>query len=267
MKAKISIITVCLNAKDRLLKTLESIDKQSYRDFEVIVKDGGSVDETLNCIDKFENLPIRLEISKDMGIYDAMNQAVALAEGEYVYFLNCGDYFYDESSLLKIAKAMEESHSENRSIFYGNIYDRISKQVVPSNPKIDGFACYRNIPCHQACFYKRELVLEHPFETKYKIRADYEQFLWCFYKGNADFHFVDETICDYEGGGFSEIQKNIVMSKNEHREITGKYMSGKELFKYKLILTVTLSGLRTKIARNPQTAAIYNKIKKMIYRR
>lgn len=264
-----SILTVNLNSGDKLLRTLESIECQTFKDYEIIIKDGGSTDGSLNLIDKFKHLPIRLINCPDKGIYDAMNQAVSYAEGKYVYFLNCGDYFYDEGVLSTIASVIENKDLKKDApkVIYGDIFDRISGQVVPSNPNINGFACYRNVPCHQACFYDRSLVSAHPFNAEYKIRADYEQFLWCFYEKGADFVYERTVIADYEGGGFSESGKSIALSKKEHKIITEKYMSSGELFKYRLIMLLTFSGLRTKIARNPATAGLYNFVKKKVYKR
>ena len=79
------------------------------------------------------------------------------------------------------------------------------------------------MPCHQACFYDRELLLAHPFRTEYSVRADYEQFLWCFftkqYMEDVLFCYSDTMIADYEGGGFSETKKNRKLSEKEHQAI------------------------------------------------
>lgn len=267
---KFSILVVSLNPQDELKKTLKSIEEQSFKDYEVIVKDGGSTDQSLLCLKEFEGkMNLRLEISKDKGIYDGMNQAVLLARGDYVYFLNCGDYFSTPYVLENIASRIEnaKSHSENsgnRYIFYGNIFERLTNNVVSSNPRMDAFGCYRHVPCHQACFYDRTLVAEHPFDTDYKVRADYEQFLWCFFEAKAEPVYTGILIADYEGGGFSE--QNQKISNKEHKVITSKYMTKKELFKYKTIMIITLAPLRTAIAKNPKTAKVYNFIKKNLYK-
>ena len=267
MNIDFSIIVVCLNPKDKLRQTLNSISGQDYSDYEVIIKDGGSTDGSLSCVDEFPNMNISVYSSKDNGIYDAMNTAVTYAKGKFVYFLNCGDYFKNETVLSDVRLSMDAFDLENnKCIFYGNIFERMTGTKVQSNPKINGFACYRNLPCHQACFYSRQLLLEHPFETQYKIRADYEQFVWCFYIANAEFNYVDITVADYEGGGFSETEENLKLSANEHRIITKKYMSLTELFKYKFILFITLSKVRTKLSKNPKTAAFYNKMKGLLYK-
>ncbi|WP_304679261.1 glycosyltransferase, partial [uncultured Muribaculum sp.] len=82
---------VCLNAGDKLRRTVGSILAQSYPHYEIIVKDGMSTD---GSVDKLpEDGRIRIVRQKDRGIYDAMNQATLLAEGDYLLYLNCGDYF------------------------------------------------------------------------------------------------------------------------------------------------------------------------------
>ena len=57
----------------------------------------------------------------------------------------------------------EQTGTEHSAIYYGNVYERVTGQLVSSNPKLNAFGCYRNVPCHQACFYERELLLRHPF--------------------------------------------------------------------------------------------------------
>ncbi|MBQ6806650.1 MAG: glycosyltransferase [Lachnospiraceae bacterium] len=272
MRPKFSILVVCLNPGEKLKKTLASIGKQTFRDYEIVVKDGLSTDGSIEYLREVaKEMPqLRLRQAKDIGIYDAMNQAVQEAQGNYVYFLNCGDYFYDEFVLEKVAELMEKNPAKT-GIYYGNIFERVTSQVVASNPNMDAFGCYRNVPCHQACFYDRKLLLAHPFETRYRVRADYEQFLWCFftkdYKEGVTFVYDEILIADYEGGGFSETRKNRKVSEQEHREIVKKYMPLGKVWKYRLIMWVTLAPLRTWIARNPVTSGMYNRLKKIWYER
>lgn len=267
-----SILVVSLNPGDKLLQTLQSIEKQTCRDYEVVIKDGGSTDGSMETAKQYKSIlgeRLRIVQKEDKGIYDAMNQAVLKAAGEYVYFLNCGDRFYSEQVLAHMEKLIRERQGEEKvpSIYYGNIYERVTGQEVCSNPRLDGFGCYRNVPCHQACFYERQLLLQHPFETVYQVRADYEQFLWCYYRAGAKLVYEKLLIADYEGGGFSETRENRKRSQREHKEITEKYMTGKELFRYRLILAVTLSSLRTRLSRNKWTAGIYNKGKEFLYKK
>lgn len=283
MQPFFSIIVVCFNPGTKLGQTLESIKKQNYSDYEVVVKDGLSDDGSLACVE--EIFPggaegagegrVQLVSQKDQGIYDAMNQAVMRAKGEYVYFLNCGDWFYSDQVLGEMAGFIKGCRKEDAGradwpgICYGNIYERLTGQKVASNPRIDAFGCYRNVPCHQACFYARELLIGHPFQTKYRVRADYEQFLWCFFAAGKEqkvrFAYCDLLIADYEGGGFSETKENRRISAAEHKVITETYMSKGQLFRFRLAMLLSLAPLRTWIAQNERTAGIYNRIKGMVY--
>lgn len=270
-----SIIVVCLNPGEKLRRTLESVNAQTFRNYEVIVKDGGSKDGSLACIwEIFEKDRVKLIEKKDQGIYDAMNQAAAQAAGDYVYYLNCGDLFYSEEVLEKMAEFIRFFNDEERAeeipgIYYGNIFERLTGQKVASNPHMDAFGCYRNVPCHQACFYSRELLLAHPFQISYRVRADYEQFLWCFFAMQKErkvrFAYSDLLIADYEGGGFSETRENRRISAAEHKEITGKYMTKGQLLRFRMVMLLSLAPLRTKIAENKVTAGIYNKMKEAVY--
>lgn len=88
-----SIVVVCLNPGEKLLKTVQSVLNQKYGNYEIVVKDGGSTDGSL------EQLPadsrIRVYTRPDSGIYDAMNQAMSYVTGQFVQFLNCGDLLHE----------------------------------------------------------------------------------------------------------------------------------------------------------------------------
>ena len=273
---RFSILVVCLNAGEKLQRTVESIIRQTCTDYEIVIKDGGSVDESLNLLP--DDPRITVVRKKDSGIYDAMNQAVLEAQGEYVYFLNCGDAFHEETVLQTISdeidrKNRQDGDSNQRDggktpdIVYGNIYDMLTRSMVSSNPSMDAFGCYRNVPCHQACFYKKQLVSEHPFSLEYQVRADYEQFLWCFFKARAALLYVPVLIADYEGGGFSESKSNLKKSALEHKKIVSTYMTKGQLIKYKAIMLLTLAGFRTYLSHHPVWGKLYNDLKKKLYRK
>lgn len=265
-----TIITVCLNPGKKLSKTLQSVWEQDFEDYELIIKDGGSTDGALTGLETCAP-KVRFIRKKDVGIYDAMNQAVGEARGEYVFFLNCGDLLADPQVLSRMAEAIRsfgmKQQEENHKIFYGNVSEGLTGQTVTSNPSLTPFGCYRNVPCHQACFYERELLWQHPFELQYRVRADYEQFLWCFFEGGANPQYVELTVTEYEGGGFSETKENLRLSGREHREIVRKYMTTGQRFLYRTALLLTLAPLRTWLSRNERTAGLYNRIKSRCYRK
>ena len=258
-----SIIVVCLNPGEKLRETVESVWRQTETDYEILIKDGGSADGSVDGLEKREK--VRVFRRPDTGIYDAMNQAAKEARGEILFFLNCGDVLHDGTVLKQVREQIEQAGGAK--IFYGDIYSRLSGCLVASNPRLDAFGCYRNVPCHQACFYKKELFEERGYLLQYKVRADYEHFLWCFFEKEANPLYVPVVIADYEGGGFSETKENKKISAAEHKEIVGKYMSRRQIIKYQTLLILTLAPLRTKIAESERGAELYNRMKKMLYRK
>lgn len=266
-----SILVVSLNPGGKLVETIKSVEKQTNTDYEVIVKDGGSVDGALDALRSYlqgSELAERVQILEqpDTGIYEGMNQAIGAAGGEYFYFLNCGDAFASERALEQTAQEIGRcAQQSSPQIFYGNIYDALRGQVVVSNPHMDDFACYRNVPCHQACLYHHSLFAERGYEPKYRVRADYEHFLWCYFRRDVRPVYIPVTLASYEGGGFSETSENRKRSAREHKEITALYMGKGQLLKYRLILLATLAPLRTRMAESPTWSGLYNKCKKLLY--
>ena len=272
-----TIIVVSYNAGARLLETIKSIKMQTFVDYKVLVKDGMSTD---GSIDKLKELykddgDITITESCDHGIYHAMNIATNMlkenSSGEdrsYIFFLNCGDTFKDENVLRRFHEAIVERQKKDGTtipaIFYGDIFEKTTGFKVSSNPEINDYACYRNLPSHQACFYDERLIFKYPFDLKYKVRADYDQFLKCFYLEKADTVYVPIIVTVYEGGGYSDQNKKI--SEDERKKIIKNYLPSKQIRKYDLLRVVTLSGLRGVIASNKLTAGAYNGVKSAIYK-
>lgn len=263
-----SIIVVALNPGKKLLFTLESILMQSFQDYEIILKDGGSQDQSITALAEkgfFAAHPqIVLEQRRDQGIYEGMNQGIALAKGRFLLFLNCGDCFYDSSVLEKAAKMIE---AENQAeIYYGDQFNQLQNTLVRSAPKINDFTCYRNVPCHQVCFYSAKLFTERGYDCQYRIRADYEHFLYCIYKKKARAKYLPMVVAFYEGGGFSETAENRKRSRQEHREITVNYLGKEKAAAYGLLMGLSLAPIRTWLAQHPVFSRFYQGIKGGIYR-
>ena len=98
-RKKFSIIVVSLNTKTDFLKTLESIKKQIYRNYEIIVIDGNSTDGTKKEIIKRKKTISKFTIEKDRGIYHAMNKGIKMSSGKWIIFMNSGDLFYKKDTL------------------------------------------------------------------------------------------------------------------------------------------------------------------------
>lgn len=281
-----TIIVVSYNAGEELLETLKSIKMQTFKDVSIVIKDGGSTDGSLERAREFLKEDEKAEKAtiikcKDHGIYDAMNMAIAAikedtgrrtrnTEPGYIYFLNCGDHFSNEHVLQKVYSRikLDERNSGTivPTIYYGDIYEMKTSQRVSSVPKINDFACYRNVPSHQACFYDERLMFRYAFDTVWKVRADYEHFLRCFYVEKAETKYMNLLIADYEGGGFSETRENRKVSETERQQIIHLYLPKRQIQRFDRIRALTLAPLRTRIAENPKTAKVYNKIKSFIYK-
>lgn len=273
---KISVITVCMNAGEKLKETLESILEQNCADLEVIIKDGGSTDGSVeNWRQENAARPeaeiVRVFVEKDSGIYDAMNQAAAHAKGDFLLFLNCGDRFADRDVIERTRQLLEEEGKAgtdmDRLILYGDTCGGKNDVVIASAPKITGFTCYRNIPCHQSCFYSAALCREKPYDPKYLVRADYDHFLWCFYQARAETRYMGFPVAVYEGGGFSERRENKEQDRREHREITAKYMGRRELLWYRAVMALSLAPLRRALAESRAFSGFYHWLKRRIYGR
>lgn len=265
-----TVIVVSFNAGSKLHTTLQSLLTQTFTDYEVLLKDGGSTDGSLDKVP--EDPRIRLVCGKDQGIYDAMNEAVARARGQYFYFLNCGDELHDAQVLSDVharicCDADAGMDSRNGAIYYGNVVEMRSGQEVAANPDMSHFAMYRYLPCHQACFYSADLFRQRQFDTRYKVRADYEHFLWSVIRGQARTVCMDRVVADYEGGGYSESPEGKKLSADEHTKICRLYFTGRERFLFGLYLMVTLQPVREKLAQNPRTAVWYDRIKNALYRK
>lgn len=332
---RFSIIVVALNPGGKLNRTLESIFRQTCTDYEVVLKDGGSRDGSMDMWRRQAegDVPspggqpagtgasalygeaaagrVRFFEEPDKGIYDAMNQAVSHARGEFLLFLNCGDLFADERVLERTAEAIDRERAERTAaidrersagkgrkpeaarsaagrgnadaerngkdggeaadgaeymVLYGDTLGEKNGVVIASAPEITGFTCYRNIPCHQSCFYSAALCREKPYDLRYKIRADYDHFLWCFYRAGARMLHMAFPVSSYEGGGYSESRENRQRDKQEHRQITRAYMPKRDLFQYKLLMAFTLAPLRRFLAENKAFSGVYHRVKEGIYR-
>ena len=275
---KFSIITASYNPGDKLVKTINSILDQTFIDYQVIIKDGVSTDGSLEALEDDFRLgealateKILVICQKDKNVYEAMNQAAEYVQGDYVLYLNCGDVFFDEQVLERVAKYIDNAENsktllQKGVVFYGNTFCSRTGVMVHAAPEITGFTCYRNIPCHQSCFYSKNLIYEKKYDDSLKIRADYDHFLWAFYEKSAKFYHMDIVVSDYEGGGISESKENLTLDKTEHELVIKRYMKKSEIAKYKTIMFLTLAPLRRWIAESTALSGIYHRVKELVYR-
>ncbi len=172
-----SIITVTYNAGKVLGATLESVKEQSFTDFEYLVADGASTDDTLALVERAGIPTTNVCSEPDKGLYDAMNKAIDRANGDYLIFLNAGDAFATPETMALIAKKAQE----RPDVIYGQtqLVDAAGKVVgerhLTAPPQLtwesfkDGM-----LVCHQAFIARRELCPH--YDLSYRFSADYD---WC----------------------------------------------------------------------------------------
>lgn len=230
---KLSIVTINYNNIIGLQKTFDSIKNQTWLDFEFIVIDGGSTDGSLELIKN--NKQISYWISeKDNGVYHAMNKGILAANGEYVNFMNSGDFFYDNFVLEKVKKHLDKGIS----VLFGNTTyfnnDGYHRHETPPQKLSFKFMSTSGIN-HQATFIKHDLFQKHFYYNEaYKICSDWEFFILIFCQKNETYLHVGEYICFYDFSGISADPKNLE-KYHEERDLTLKKYFPLFLDDYKII--------------------------------
>ena len=218
-----SIITITYNAGEVLLPTLESVRRQVFRNFEHIIIDGASRDNTVSIARKEGVEGIKIFSEPDRGLYDAMNKGINMARGKYLLFLNAGDSFHNDESLAAYA----EYAMRDYDIIYGDtvIVDArrhiVGKRhlTAPTMLTVDSFAKGMLI-CHQAFMVKREIA--PLYDTSYRFSADYDWTIRCI-KASDPRRCVNlnRITIDYLSDGLTD--KNKVKSLRERYAIMAKH--------------------------------------------
>lgn len=202
---KISVITVCYNSAATIEDTIKSVMEQTYDDIEYIIVDGNSKDATIKIIKKYENVISYWVSEPDQGLYDAINKGIKRATGEYVGIINSDDTFYENDTVEKIVKFLDEH--PNVDAIIGDIVQHKNKKVIrkyssskwsPGKLKI-GF-----MPPHPSMFIKTSLFSKYgDYKNGYKIAADYELIIRYFLKHNITYRYSGITTTSMSVGGAS----------------------------------------------------------------
>lgn len=243
---KLTIITVTLNARLFLPKTLESILIQSIKPLEHIFIDGGSNDGTLELIEGYrnDNFKVKLISEKDSGIYHAMNKGLAIAKGEFVMFLNAGDYLADDKVLRSYYVLNHDLHQVYGSdVNYVNDNDQITREW-----RMKPYPGYFNRGWHLAhpAFIAKTQLLRRlgGFNLEYKIASDFDLMLRAIKAISTDeIMILPKTTVHMLEGGFSNSGIGVVLKGNE--EVRRSIRSSGEfvtiLYTIKRILSKILS--------------------------
>lgn len=202
---KISIITVCLNCEGLIERTIRSVIDQTYANVQYIVIDGGSADNTLNIIKRYEDGIDVLLSEKDKGIYDAMNKGLNYATGDLIYYLNAGDYLCNNNVLRDVIEGL--SANPDSDILYGDfIYYNNNAEQWHSGYRADIPDLLHKGFCHQTIFAKKSSFVKcGKFNTDYKIFADYDWLLRALVKGGQKMSYIGIPIVYFLQGGESEV--------------------------------------------------------------
>lgn len=228
---KLSIVTINRNNASGLRKTIDSVLKQTCHDFEYIIVDGASTDESVDIISasalQAEGLDFVWKSEPDTGIYDAMNRGVRRAKGEYVLMLNSGDYLVDEHVIEHILQELDGTDivqgnniEDRNGIIYRN--RGYGKSDIDMNDVMHGHFL------HQSSFCRRDLFERYGyFDESYRIAGDTKFFMNCLGVHNASFKYVDIDIANYDCNGISapELGQWNEPSKTEYSRIISELFS------------------------------------------
>ena len=217
-----SIITVTYNASKVLGATLESVKEQSFTDFEYLVIDGASTDDTLALVEQAGIPTARVWSEPDKGLYDAMNKAIDRAAGQYLIFLNAGDAFVTPETLACIAKKAQD----HPDVIYGQtqLVDSIGKVVGMRHltaPEHLTWQSFRDgmLVCHQAFIASRELCPH--YDLNYRFSADYDWCIKVLKRSQSTAYVGDAPIISYLSEGLTT--ENHKKSLRERYKIMCQY--------------------------------------------
>jgi glycosyltransferase involved in cell wall biosynthesis len=204
---KISIVTVCYNSQATIVQTLQSVAEQCWPDFEHIIIDGASTDQTMRIVEAHAYDRMVSISAPDKGIYDAMNKGLAMATGEYVAFLNSDDLYARSDAIRLVA---ERAIATNADCIMGDVQFFDDDPAHPTGRLYSarGFAKWRMkigiMPPHPALFVKRSLLIEAGgFDLSYRIAADFDLIARIILRHNANWSVLGKTITLFRSGGLS----------------------------------------------------------------
>ncbi|MDU1905351.1 MAG: glycosyltransferase family 2 protein [Dysgonomonas sp.] len=202
---KLSVITINWNNKNGLERTISSVLSQTYSDYEYIIIDGGSTDGSVDIISRNKDRISYWVSEPDSGVYNAMNKAIRVAQGEYLYFLNSGDYLDSDKVFENIFS--EEIHD---SFICGNfIWDRDGVLTKDNSYKSRSwlfslYDIYSGFLNHQAFFIHKDMFEKYGlYDEKLKIMADWKLFLEAIGVHGESVKYRDVDISIYNTDGIS----------------------------------------------------------------
>jgi glycosyltransferase len=207
MKPTISIITVCYNSIETIKRTIKSVEEQDYLNIEYIIKDGGSVDGTVELIENLDNDNWRIVSDQDNGIYDAMNIGAEMASGDYLYFLNSDDFLYSHTVISDVVNSLSKNLVD---CIFGNIYyfksdpSIVSREWISSTYKRGSFATGWHPPHPAFIISKKAFSTLGGFNLNYDIVSDFDLMLRALEVNNFSSNHLDMFFSVCRQGGASD---------------------------------------------------------------
>jgi glycosyltransferase involved in cell wall biosynthesis len=197
---KVSVVTVVRNSEESIEKTIKSVFSQDYSNLEYIVIDGASTDSTLTILETYRD-HINILISEaDNGIFDAMNKAIPLASGDWIIFMNSGDYFYDRSSLSQLSHLLKSDVDVILAGCEKILIDDLETrhfQILPGNIA----NVWKHMPTvHQSTIVRLTTQKQYKFNTNYQWCADHDA-LARMYHDNKKFVSSESLFCYFDCSG------------------------------------------------------------------
>jgi glycosyltransferase involved in cell wall biosynthesis len=203
---KLSIITVCYNSDKTIRDTIESVLSQKLKNFEYIIVDGDSSDNTLKIISDYKKAITTVISEKDSGIYDAINKGIQMSTGNIIGILNSDDIFADDMVLSNIYNHFSYYPSCDAiiaDVHFINDSGRTIRKYSSKNWNIDKFK-WGSMPPHPSFYCKKELFDIHGFySTSFKIASDYELLIRFMKVNSINFMYLPIVIAKMKLGGIS----------------------------------------------------------------
>lgn len=206
----ISIITATYNSGQTLTDTLESVLRQSYTDIDYVIVDGGSKDNTLDIIRRYEPRfegRMRWISEPDKGIYDAMNKGIRMATGGVVGLLNSDDFYTSNDVLEHVARALSDP---NVDAIYGDIHyvndDDLTHCVRYYSSRVfcRGLMRLGFMPAHPSFYCRRTIYEKYGlFDTSLRVAADFENLLRLIFVNRIRTKYIPEDFVTMRTGGAS----------------------------------------------------------------
>ena len=225
---KLSIITINRNNAAGLEKTMQSVAAQTFKEFEYIVVDGASTDESVEVIKKYEPQFAHLKwVSEpDSGIYNAMNKGLCMASGEYIQILNSADCLAADNVVEKMLVALEKA--DNPNIFYGNMIKCFpdGRKVVDKSfagREITMLDMYTGTLNHDPAYIRLDLFEKYGYyDESLKIVSDWKWYLQAIILGGEKPRYVDIDVTLFDMTGVSENSENKEKIRKERRDVLAK---------------------------------------------